>query len=364
MEVPRRRPNELSLMKVIPLSEDEVLRNNFMVVEGPLLGNIRFGLMLEIMDRLAADTARMYIHQFYPDAVAITAAIDNIIIRNAADVSKDLIFKSRINYVGRTSMEVGIRIEQPDESGGVHIATCYFTMVARRGPRENRVSVVLPPLEYIDEMEKLRYSKALERKRRYLEQKRGEKEPPSPDEYGLLSSLHEAQDSPNFDGILVSSLVMECWERTFPAYKNPNQTIFGGYLARRAYELSSMCAELIATKRPIIAAVNRINFIHPVLIGDKVLFKSQVAYTRGAFICVEATIYRMGRGEKKISAQSESCLFTFVNVDERLNPYTVPEVYPTTYAEDRRYLEAKRSLDSIVHEIHSGLLKKAENWAT
>ncbi len=352
------RPNELSLEKTIPLSSSEILRNNFRVLDEDLPANIRFGLLLEAMDTLAADTARLYVHQFYKDAVVVTAAIDTIVVRNPADITKDLIFKSRINYVGKSSMEVGIRIEQPNPQ--THIATCYFTLVARRGPRDNRVSVTLPPLNYIDDMEIRRYKKAIERKEHYLAQKNLESQPPSLEEYRLLEKLHKAQEDTNFNGLLASKLSLTSWERTFPAYKNPNQTIFGGYLARRSYELSTMCAELIATKRPIIAAVNRMNFINPVKIGDKLQFKSNIVYTNKSFICVETTISRVGRYEKKISSLTDSCLFTFVNVDEKLKPHPVETIYPITYFEDKKYLEAHRSLTEIISEIKDGLLKESD----
>ncbi len=352
------RPNQLSLEKTIPLSTSPILKNNFMVLDEDLPANIRFGLLLEIMDTLAADTARLYIKQFYEDAVVVTAAIDTIIVRNPAEISRDLVFKSRINYVGKSSMEVGIRIEQTNPQ--THIATCYFTLVARRGPRDNRVSLELPPLDYKDDMEKRRYQKAIERKNHYLEQKALERQPPTLEEYRLLETLHKSQENPDFNGILASKLSLTSWERTFPVYKNPNQTIFGGYLARRSYELSTMCAELISTKRPVIAAVNRMNFLSPVKIGDKLQFKSNIVYTHKSFICVETTISRVGRYEKKISNLTDSCLFTFVNVDEGLKPYSVETIYPLNYFEDQKYLEARRSLINIISEIKNGLLKDSD----
>ncbi len=351
-----KSPSELSLTKVIPLSKSPTLRNNFMVIDGDMKANIRFGLLLEIMDTLAADTARMYVHQFYEDAVVVTAAIDNVVMRNAADIHKDLFFESRLNYVGKTSMEVGIRIEQQNPT--IHIATCYFTLVARRGPIDNRVSVELEPLEYKGETEKRRYKKAVERKENYFKERNMDNEMPSKDEYEHLREMHHAQESPEFNGVLASNLVMESWERMFPAYKNPNHTIFGGYLARRSYELSAMCAELIATKRPVIAAVNRMNFINPVRIGDKLLFKSHIVYTNSAFICVETVINRIGRHEKKISNLSDSCLFTFLNVDDDMQPHDVEKIYPTTYFEDEKYLQAQRSLTSIMPAIKNGILNK------
>jgi len=43
-----------------------------------------------------------------------------------------LILKAAVNYVGRTSMEVGVRIEAQDPRSGrlVHTGSCYLTYVA------------------------------------------------------------------------------------------------------------------------------------------------------------------------------------------------------------------------------------------
>ena len=102
----------------------------------------------------------------------------------------------------------------------------------------------------------------------------------------------------------------------YPEQENVPQKIFGGYLIRRAYELSSICSELVAPNRSIIAAVNRINFFHPVRMGDKLHFTSRVVYTNDCFICVEAGIERISR-DRTTKALSNSCLFTFVNVDQQ-----------------------------------------------
>ena len=103
----------------------------------------------------------------------------------------------------------------------------------------------------------------------------------------------------------------------------------------------------MAPNRSIIAAVNRINFFHPVRMGDKLHFTSRVVYTNGSFVCVEANIERISR-DRTSKALSNSCLFTFVNVDRDLNHIPVPAIYPATYAEDARYLAAHRSYQAIV----------------
>jgi acyl-CoA hydrolase len=127
----------------------------------------------------------------------------------------------------------------------------------------------------------------------------------------------------------------------YPEQENVPRKIFGGYLVRRAYELATINAEEIAPDRPVILRVNRINFHQPVRMGDKLHFVSRVVYTGSASICVEVSIERVSR-DRVTRALSNNCVFTFVNVDEDMIPQPVPPVYPTTYAEDARYLEAYR----------------------
>ena len=340
------RPNETSYYETLPLGSDPALRRRFMVVAEELPGNLRFGLLLEILDLVAERTALNYVNRFHPEARVVTAAIDNIFVRHAADVNRDIVFHARINHVGRSSLEIGIRVEQPGEPTN-HIASCYFTMVARSGMGEGATSVPLPPLEYLDEKERARAQKAVAGREEYRQQQAALHEPPSRGEYGLLTSLHEAQEEPGFSGLLAGRLVADAWERMYPEQENVPQKIFGGYLIRRAYELSAICSELVAPDRSIIAAVNRINFFHPVRLGDKLHFTSRVVYTSGSFVCVEANIERISR-DRTTKALSNSCLFTFVNVDRELNHRPVPPIYPTTYAEDARYLAAHRSYQAIV----------------
>lgn len=342
-------PHETVFHRTLPLGSDPALRRRHMVVDEPLQGNLRFGLLLEILDKVAEETALQYVNQFHPKARVVTAAIDNIVIRHAVDVNRDLTVAACINHVGRSSLEIGIRVEQPGDPH-LHIASCYFTMVARSGYGEGMTSVVLPPLEYREPIEKRRAGKALARREEYRQQQMALREPPSREEYQLLAGLHQAQEASGFSGPLCRRLETDAWERMYPEQENVPFMIFGGYLIRRAFELSSICSELVAPDRSIIAAVNRINFFCPVRMGDKLHFTSRVVYTSGSFICVEAGIERISR-DRTSKALSNSCLFTFVNVDRDLQHRPVPTVYPATYAEDARYLAAHRSLQSLLrHE--------------
>jgi len=344
------QPNDTSFYRTLPLGSDLNLRRGFMVVNEPMLGNFRFGRLLEVLDKAAEETALQYVRQFYPEARVVTAAIDEILIKHAADVTRDLVIKARINHVGRTSMEVGIRVEHPGEPE-VHIASCFFTMVARVGVGSQAASVTIPPLEYIDDLEKQRYSNAIASREAYRTEQSVAQEPPTREEYDMLNRLHHAQEEQNFNGLLASHLVADSWERMFPEQENVPTTIFGGYLVRRAYELSSICAERVAPNRPVIVAVNRINFFHPVRLGDKLHYTTRVVYTGRTSVSVEANIQRISR-DRTSEALSNSCLFTFVNVDKELTPQPVPTIYPTTYGEDARYLQAFRRSKGLGRHQH------------
>ena len=330
-------PNDTSITHLLPLGTDTALRRRFMVVNQPIAGNLRFGLTLELLDKLAEETALAYVRRVDPGARVVTAAIDSIRVRRPADVTRDLRFLARINYVGRTSMEVGIRVEQDGYSAG-HIASCYFTMVARSGTR----SIAVPPLDADDALALRRHERAVVRRQRLRNMEQEAVEPPTREEFDMLLGLHKEQEGPGFDGLRVGGLVANSWERVYPEQENVPQKIFGGYLIHRAYQLASIHAEELATHRAIVAAVNRINFTQPVRIGDKLRFVSRIVYTGRTSIAVEAKIERIGRGEKGVRDVSNDCIFTFVNVDEHLRPLPVPRVFPTTYDEDARYLAAYR----------------------
>jgi len=352
------RPNDTTHHQILPLGSDPELRRRFKVLDEQIQGNIRFGLLLEVLDKIAEETALNYVNRFYPEARVVTAAIDDILVRHAADVTRDIAFHARINHVGRSSLMVGIRVEQPGEPAN-HIASCHFTMVARSGTGENATSVALPPLEYLDPLELKRTAKAVASREEYQRQQALLSEPPSREEFEMLAKLHQAQDETGlmagrraqddscFRGYKAGRLVTESWERMYPVKENVPRSIFGGYLIRRAFELSAICSDLVAPDRSIIAAVTRINFFQPVRIGDTLHYTSRVVYTSGSFICVEASIERTSR-DRTTKALSNSCFFTFVNVDGELGHQPVPVIYPATYAEDARYLAAHRNLKSLV----------------
>jgi acyl-CoA hydrolase len=270
------RPADTSREQTLALSGDPELRRRFAVVNEPIAGNLRFGVLLEFLDRLAGGTALGYVRRALPGARVVTAALDEVVVRRIVDVDRDVRCRARVNHVGRTSMEVGVRVEQAPD--GDHLASCYFTMVALG---EGGRAAAVPPLEPADAGERERDARARARRSAWRREAEVAVEPPTPDEFRIVAGLYRAQEDPGFRGLLASRLVAETWERTFPEQDNDWKTVFGGYIIRRALELSSICAELVAPHRPVMAAVNRVNFFRPVQVGDKLHLASRVVYTEG-----------------------------------------------------------------------------------
>ena len=184
-------PSQTSVIKRLRFSTDLRLRRHFLLTDEPVRSNLRFGLLLEALDKLAEDAALRYVWRTYPTARVVTAAMDSMRVRGVPDETRDMVLRARVNLVGTTSLEVGIRIEQPGDPV-LHVASCYFTMVARlRDEDGTERSVPLPGLEYRSKLDAARAERARQRRESYRQYLSVAEAPPSVEEYALLRSLHD-----------------------------------------------------------------------------------------------------------------------------------------------------------------------------
>jgi acyl-CoA hydrolase len=68
----------------------------------------------------------------YSGCATVTLSVDQILFKKPIFVGELVTFYASVNYVGKTSMEIGIRVEAENLKTGErrHTNTCYFTMVA------------------------------------------------------------------------------------------------------------------------------------------------------------------------------------------------------------------------------------------
>ncbi|KZZ42019.1 acyl-CoA thioesterase, partial [Thalassolituus sp. HI0120] len=90
-------------------------------------------------------------------------SVDNVLFKQPIHIGEMVTCLATINYTGRTSMEIGIKVisENIKEKTVRHTHTCYFTMVAMD---ENNKPVPVPQLELNDEEQIRRWNKALKRR--------------------------------------------------------------------------------------------------------------------------------------------------------------------------------------------------------
>ena len=105
------------------------------------LGHVFGGAILSMVDR-AASVAAMR-HAGMP---CVTVSIDRVDFREPIYSGELVTCSAQVNYVGRTSLEVGVRGEAEDLIKGTkrHTNTCYLTFVAIN---ENHEPMAVPPLE-------------------------------------------------------------------------------------------------------------------------------------------------------------------------------------------------------------------------
>jgi acyl-CoA hydrolase len=130
-----------------------------MPTDANVLGNVFGGAIMRYMDEVAAIVAWRHAGRN-----CVTASIDRMNFWKPVYVGNVLILKAAVNYVGETSMEVGVRIEAQDTATGklVHTGSCYLTYV---GIDEKRRPVKIPKLRPMTPVEKKRYREAQARRR-------------------------------------------------------------------------------------------------------------------------------------------------------------------------------------------------------
>src|SRR5438046_10736899 len=133
------------------------------------LGHIFGGVILSLMDKTAAISAFRHSR-----ASVVTASIDRVDFREPIHLGDLVVMKASVNYVGRTSMEVGVRVEAEELLSGRrrHTNSCYLTFVAvDRNGRPIRIPGVVP--ETPDELR--RFHAAEQRRKVRLAEREAEK---------------------------------------------------------------------------------------------------------------------------------------------------------------------------------------------
>ena len=156
-----------------PSESEAVMTELMMPQHANLLGNVFGGHILSLVDRVAAVAAIRHARKS-----CVTVSVDKVDFREPIHVGELVTAYARLNFAGRTSMEVGVKLIAENVISGEkrHTNSCYVTYVALD---ENGEPSDVPPIVPETPDEKRRYNRAAQRRatrvmdRRY-DQGRGE----------------------------------------------------------------------------------------------------------------------------------------------------------------------------------------------
>ena len=120
-------------------------------------GKIHGGLILSLMDQIAFACASKHSRNY-----CVTASVNKVDFLNPIEVGELITLKASVNFTGRTSMVIGVRVESENIQTGIkkHCNSSYFTMVAKDDQGNN---VTVPGI-ILDTKESVRrFSRSIER---------------------------------------------------------------------------------------------------------------------------------------------------------------------------------------------------------
>lgn len=118
-------------------------------------GKIHGGILLSLMDKVAFACASKHAGTY-----CVTVSVVGVEFLQPVEVGELVSLLASVNYVGRTSMVIGIRVIAENVKLGLvkHTNTSYFTMVAKD---DNDKPTIVPPLLLEDEEEVKRFIESL-----------------------------------------------------------------------------------------------------------------------------------------------------------------------------------------------------------
>lgn len=129
-------------------------------------GKIHGGYILSLMDQIAFACGSKFSGNY-----CVTASVDTVNFLKPVEVGELLTMKACVNYVGNSSMIIGIRVEAENIQTGVvkHCNSSYFTMVAKDKSGKNVAvpGLILTTLKEVSRFENGIRQIALKKEREY-----------------------------------------------------------------------------------------------------------------------------------------------------------------------------------------------------
>ena len=116
-------------MKIKPVFYSQTTITELMIPSyANFSGKVHGGVLLSLMDKVAFACAAKH-----SETYCVTVAVEGVEFLQPVEVGELVSLKASVNYVGNSSMIIGIRVDSMNPKNGInkHTNSCYFTMVAK-----------------------------------------------------------------------------------------------------------------------------------------------------------------------------------------------------------------------------------------
>lgn len=349
-DLPKRAMRDSFLAGIIPLSTDLKLQDRYI----SYLGSVRIGRLMEDMDIFAVIVAEKHILiPNHPEDVPnpqtlVTALVDRIDFTEFNPSPwADIKISGHVSWVGTSSIEVVVWLEQFVEGAWRRITRALFVLAARDPLHKG--GAIVNGIEPADEREKaiLQGGESRKKKRKQLQALHVSKVIPTTEEQVLIHDLYLRSivgEDPSLqkrklpDGCVwmgeercrVSNIIF-----THPEDRNLHNTVFGGFIMRHAVELSSILCFLFSKYRPKLHSISDITFSKPVQVNELLRMHAQVVYTKMQYVQIVVYAETFTPTADRTNT-TNSFHFTFKI------PQAAPEVIPHNYQEAMMYIDGRR----------------------
>lgn len=256
------------------------------------------------------------------------------------DTEKDVEICGFVSWTGKTTMEITMFITQ----SFCTVAKSIMVMIARNATNTGRAPV--NPLKPADEVEEKCFEEAKKRQaaRKALNIQAGFNLRPTEEEEVLMYELFTRTKGKNFNDTDQPKPPNSCWMsdsyqtttlHAFPDHRNIYNTIFGGFLLRKATELSYVTACLYCGGRPDMECVMDVGFFSTIGVDSFIKFTAYVVYTHENYMQLMCTVTAINASNYE-QTTSNACHFT---IRDKQN---VKEVLPSTYQETLWYIGGRK----------------------
>ncbi|KAH8232545.1 hypothetical protein KR032_009180, partial [Drosophila birchii] len=352
-ELPPRNMKDSFSSAIIPLSTNRLMQDKYMNYQG----QVRMGRLMADMDMFAAWCCHRHVSvPDLPEGVHLPYTFVTILVDNIhfAEIltsgTQDIRLSGHVSWVGTSSMEVVVWLEQVIDNKISLVTRARFLMGARNAT--NTAAAPVNPIEPANENEEVVLAAGAERKLQRKERtSKINQFHPTDEEVASSYDVHYSTSPRDTLELNKRVLPENCrWmadsfqtsiKPSFPEHRNHHNRVFGGYLMRTALEISWVTAFLYSKHRPFLKEISEIVFQKPVPVDSVIKMTAYVVYTSRNYLQMRTLcdVIDKDTGDQETT---NTFNFTFAVADD----VEVPKVLPRSFHEIIWYTQGRRRFET------------------